>query len=233
MAKKFADILAFLKKKGVEINSEAADAARDEFGELKLVVIEQGEDGEIQIDGKSYASLEGFKERGSDIIKWKERARKAEAKVDELKDALDAGDSENKKLAEKYKKAYDELKPIADQLAEERKAEWNSFAEIVPEEIKKYLKLPKEGEELQTADILSNLSELKKLKELGVFKPEELRAAAEKGSNQQQQNQQGGTNHPLVNRTGQQGGGQEDIRKIPVTERMAGGYKTGPQPHNE
>jgi hypothetical protein len=225
--KKVADVLAFLKKQGVEVKAEAAEAVKNEFDELELVAIEQTEDGVLRIDGVTYAEESAFRERGADIIKWKEKARKAEDRNAELQRALDAGDSENKKLADKWKGEYEKVKTVSDKLLKQKRDEHAALLEIVPDDLKQFIKLPEKGEELDDMAVLSNLEELTKFEKVGVFKPEELRAAANK-QQQQQQSSAGSKTHPLVNPSGRGAGGRDDVTAKPIVERMAGGYKYGP-----
>ena len=220
MPRKVTDVIALLKKQGVEVSDDAAGAARDEFGELEFVTVKRLEDGAVEFEGKTLVPEGQFKERGADIIKWKETARAADADNKRLKEAMDAGDSENKRLADKWKKAYETQQPLVEAMLTERKGEWNDVVKAIPENVAKYLKMPKEGEELSDVDIVSNLAELKKLQELGAWKPEEQTNIDDKTNQDGQQHQK----QPYANRAGG-GGGKLDMSDMTPGQKLQAGYK--------
>ena len=168
MAKKFKEVLDFLKKQGVEISSDAADAVKKEFGEQMLA-----SENEIVKEGYVVVPQKVYDEKTDDLSKWKERARKAEDRSNDLKAALDAGDSENAKLAEKWKTEFEKMNPLAQKYIEALKSGWTEVAETIPDDLKEFYVFPKEGEELSQADLEKNVLKVAEHRKLGVFEIEE------------------------------------------------------------
>jgi len=168
MPKSVKDVLSFLKKRGVEISDDAAAAVNVEFdGQMLASEDKIVKEGNVSVPQKVY------EEKTEDLSKWKEKARSFEDRVKELTAALDAGDSDNAKLAEKYKKEYEAVKPLAEKYTNSLKTDWDSVAEKIPEELKSYYRFAAEGKELSQVDLEHNVSKFSEHADLGVLKFEE------------------------------------------------------------
>lgn len=203
-------VVDFLKKQGVEVSAEAAAAAGDKFdGQLLVPADQTVSEGQIAVSEKAW------EERGEDLVKWKNRAKKAEGERDELKEASDAGDSHNKKLAEKYKAELESVKPLAERFLKTIKSRWEQAAEKIPDNLKKYYTWPQEGEELSDEQIAANVEKLGEHVDLG--------AVSLKGEKKQEM---GSPKSSPTGKPAEKGG--DDLSGKPPSEKMLAGYGKPP-----
>ena len=69
--------------------------------------------------------LKNFKEFQADMISYKNNAHKAEGRVKELEQALEAGDPVHAKELKKYKTENARLKPLVEKFMERQKQIWH------------------------------------------------------------------------------------------------------------
>ena len=180
MSKKLIDQLtAALKKAGVEIKDDVAEAISETLGSSSLKaagLVELGS-GDIVVKESNYNAL------SEDLRKEKEKRREATTERDRLKDTLDAGDSDNKKRADKLQERNNVLEPRAEKLMKRARGDWESRAKGLPEakadakpeekarveKIRSRFAFAEKDKELTDDQVLENLAKHDELVELGVF----------------------------------------------------------------
>lgn len=169
-------ILAALEDAGVKLTEEQAKAAKAELAELKLAPSGSAlKDGQIAVDEDHLSGLkQDLKDKNSQRRELKEKIEKLEGERDELKKALDAGDSQNAKLAQTWKDKYEKIEPITKQLMDGVKSRWDSVAEKIPKDMRGQFQFEdtEKGEEGKLADeqYLSNINKLDEYLSIGALK---------------------------------------------------------------
>jgi hypothetical protein len=157
-------ILAALKAEGVEI--EDLDKVTSRLDDLELDPAEfVGTDNII-------LSREEHRELKDDLTKLRQRAKKAEGERDDLREAMDAGDSDNARMAKEYKKKLDDQAPVLDKLLERQRETWTAQAETIPEHLKAEFRFAEEGKDLEVDDLLHNTAKLDEYKRIGALEGE-------------------------------------------------------------
>jgi hypothetical protein len=180
MSKKLMELVTkALKKGGVELKDEAKSALEDALGSDSLKEAGLTELG----SGQRVVEESEYNEVHADVRKLRQRAQSAEQERDRLKTNLDTGDSENKKLADRYKTRVDELEPLAAKFTKWARVEWESRAKLLPAEkadakddekarvakIRGRFVFPEKDKALTESQVLENLDKFAELAELGVF----------------------------------------------------------------
>jgi hypothetical protein len=180
MSKKLMEqVTAALKKAKVELNDEAKDALSEALGSDSLTAAGLVELG----SGKKLVEESEYNDLHADLRKTRKRAQDAEGDRDRLKSALDTGDSENKKLAVRYKADLDTIQPRAEKLLKRAREDWTSRAKNLPEakadakddekarveKIRSRFVFAEKDKELADDQVLDNLTKYDELSELGVF----------------------------------------------------------------
>ena len=161
----FNEVLNFLKAQGVEVSAEAGAAAKKQFSGQVLVPSDR-----VLSDGMIAIAKDFNDSKSEDLKTFKERARKAEAERDELKQVLDSGENTSKKKVEKLLAENERLKALADAHLSEKKQLWKDMAEKIPEPMKKFFKFAEKDKELSDEEILVNVSKLKEYADIGAIK---------------------------------------------------------------
>ena len=203
---KFKEVLDLLKKQGVDIGAEAAAAVHEKFDGQLLVPADK-----LIGEGQIAVSETAWKDRGEDLTKWKNRAKKAEDNYSELKEATDAGDSVNKKLADERKVELDRLKPLVEKFTKGIKKRWEEAAEKIPENLHKYYTFAEEGKELTDEQVSANVEKLTEHLDLKAFE-------LEGGNNQQRSTARTSTTGKTSNR------GAEDTDDKSTDQKILDGY---------
>jgi hypothetical protein len=161
----FTEVLSFLKKQGVEVSAEAEATAKKKFDGQVLVPSDR-----VLAEGMIAISKDFNDSKTEDLKTFKERARKAEAERDELRQVLDSGENTSKKKVEKLLAENERLKSLADAHLSEKKQLWKDMAEKIPEPMKKFFKFPEKDKELTDEETLANVSKLKEYTDIGAIK---------------------------------------------------------------
>lgn len=226
MSKKLMELVAkALKKANVELKDDAKEALSDALGSEALK-----EAGFIELGSSQRVVEESeYNEVHADLRKEKAKRREIETDRDRLKSALDTGDSENKKLADRYKADLDATKPRAERLMARARADWESRAKLLPTEkadakddekaritkIRGRFTFAEKDKPLGDDQLLENLAKYDELAELGVF------AAPKPNGN--------GHDQPPPAIRGGGGGGQKDTPADPDQAALDWYAKTDPQ----
>jgi predicted nuclease with TOPRIM domain len=210
--KKAQEVLDFLVKQGIEIPADVTKLVTGKFEAYVLVDADSTvKDGQIAVNEASHI------EKMEDLKSYKASSKKFEGLYNDVKSALDSGDSHNAKLLEKYKQSNERLKSIADEFIKDAKTRWEDADKIIPKDLKKRFKYPEEDEELTEEDLLNNLEKLAEYKEVN---PQAFGIKVDaKGKPI--------LTIPVVRKDGKTTtqGDDESWRKLPITERIALGYK--------
>jgi hypothetical protein len=173
----FTEVLNFLKAQGVEVSAEAGAAAKKQFSGQVLVPSDR-----VLADGMIAIAKDFNDSKSEDLKAYKERARKAEAERDELKQVLDSGENTSKKKVEKLLEENARLKNLADAHLSEKKQLWKDMAEKIPEPMKKFFKFAEKDKELTDEEILVNVSKLREYTDIGAIKADGELESAPAGS---------------------------------------------------
>lgn len=209
-------ILDALAKEGVEIPEEVKTKVTGKFKAYALT-----DAGSVIKEGQIAVNEDSHKEKMEDLKKYKAEARKFQGLYEETKDALDGDESHNAKLLEKYKSQNEHLKGIADRYVEDAKSRWDGVKENIPERLQDKFVIPEaEDGELTEEQLFGNLDKYKEYKEVN---PEAFGEKVEEGEKPP-------FSAPKGRKDGrkQKGGGDEQWRDKPVSERIAMGYKHSP-----
>jgi len=156
-------ILAALKRAGVEIDADARDRAKSELEGLEFPVDEiVGPDQKV-VDREEYGRTH------RDLQKWKREARDVRGELDELRDAVDQGDSDNARKASEYKKKLEKFEPLISEFLEKVKSDWASVEGKIPEEIKSFFRFPEEGKDLDEDALIHNHKKLEEYRTAGIL----------------------------------------------------------------
>lgn len=180
MSKKLMErVTAALKKAKVELSDEAREALSDVLGSDQLTAA-----GFVELgSGQQVVETSDYNELHKDVRLLRDRAQKAESKRDELKATLDAGDSDNKKRAEKLDVRNRVLEPLVERLMKRSRGTWAGYEKKLPAEtaemkddekakvkaIRGRFAFAADGQELDDNQVLDNLHKYDELSELGLF----------------------------------------------------------------
>lgn len=181
MSKKLVDRLTkALKDAGVEIKDDVKDALSEALGSesLKAAGLVELGSGDVVVQESKYNEL------SEDLRKEKVKRREAETRRDELQQTLNAGDSDNKKRADKLDERNRVLEPLTEKLVKRARADWASKSARVPGEpkadakddeklrvgnIRKEFVFAEKDKELTDDQVLANLDMFDRLDGIGVF----------------------------------------------------------------
>lgn len=181
MSKKLVDrMMKALKDAGVEIKDEVKDAVSEILGSdaLKAAGFTELGSGDVVVQESKYNEL------SADLRKEKDKRRDAESRRDELQRTLDAGDSDNKKRAEKLDERNRVLEPLTEKLMKRARADWEKKSSRLPGEpkadakdeekakvgnIRKEFAFAEKDKELTDDQVLANLDMFDRLDGVGVF----------------------------------------------------------------
>ena len=154
-------ILAALKRGGV--NVEDPEKVEDLLDDIELRAEEFIGSDQIILDKAEHRELK------DDLTKLRKRAKDAEADAKDLREAMDAGDSDNARKAKTYKQKLDDQDPIIEKLLEAQKTIWAGLAEKIPEKIKAEFRFAEEGKELSVDDLLHNTAKAEEYTRVGLL----------------------------------------------------------------
>lgn len=155
------DIIDFLTSQGIEIAKDVEGKAITKFAAYEFVDTDSVlKEGQIAVNEASH------KDKMEDLKSYKASSKKFEKLYEDVKIALDSGDSHNAKLLESYKTTNERLQKVADLYTADAKARWESGKDSIPEALAKKFKVAKEGEELSDDDIFANLDRLEEYREV-------------------------------------------------------------------
>jgi len=203
-------IFRALEDAGVKLEATQKKAVADELKDIPLVDSASAlKEGQVAVEEGFYNS------QREDLGKWKTKARKLEAELEEIKEATQSGESILKTQFVKVKQRIEELEPRYTNLMKTQRARWESESKRIPEKLKGKFKFAdekaKNGEgELSDDDILANLSRVTEYAELGV-----MGEPPKDTPNLMTGKTGGGTPPP----------GNEDWRTKSAKEQIAMGYK--------
>lgn len=203
-------VLDLLRTSGATIESDAADAAKDKFGELVLV-----DPGEMPGEGDTTIREGSLRELKSDLMKWKKAARAHEGRIRELEEALESGESTVVKERDRFKNENEKLRPIVEEFKDETRKQWEAIKDKIPEKLQPFYKFPAEGEDLGDEAIIANVKKLAEHLAIGAI------GASEEGGGEGKPTE---FRKPAGGRTGQRG--SEDVMDLPREARMEAGYRT-------
>lgn len=181
MSKKLMEqVTKALKDAGVELKAEVKDALSETLGSdaLKAAGLVELGSGDVVVKESKYNEL------SEDLRKEKVKRRDTETERDTLRTTLDAGDSDNKKRADRLEERNRALEPLNDKLMKRARTTWKQASEKIPAEAKADAKddekkrvstirgkfvFPEKDKELDDTQVLANLDKYEELSELGVF----------------------------------------------------------------
>lgn len=159
-------ILATLKQAGIDLGDNL-----DKVTEA-LEVIELPAEEFLSSDQVVLTKIE-WREVKDDLIEKNKSNKTLKKEADDLREAMDAGDSDNVRKATSYKKKLDELEPIVAKLMDSQKDTWAAAAKTIPKELKTEFTFAEEGKELSTEQLLSNVKKFEEYKRIGALTGEE------------------------------------------------------------
>ena len=208
--KKAQEILDFLTKEGIEIPKDVAKLATGKFEAYVLVDVDSTiKEGQIAVNEASH------KGKMDDLQTYKASSKKFETLYNDVKDALDSGDSHNAKLLDKYKESNERLTKIAGKFMEDAKTRWIDADKIIPEDMKKRFKYPEKDGELTDEELFKNLDKFDEYKEIN---PAAFGVKTDKDGKP--------LTIPVINKSGKptDQGDDESWRKLSPLDRLAMGY---------
>lgn len=156
-----AQILKIIAKiEGVEIPEEARSRVEAELGDVELSA-----DDVIGPDQK-IVKVDDWREVHADLKSWKEKARGFESERDDLRSAMDAGDSDNARKVEAYKNKLDKMEPVLNRLLERERSRWESIKDKIPENLRAKFAFPEKDEELSNDELIENLAKVDEYREI-------------------------------------------------------------------
>jgi hypothetical protein len=156
-------ILAALKKAGLAIEADDLDKVTEALEDLELSAEEYLSGDQVIL------SKDEKRELKDDLTKLRQRMKKAEKERDDLREAMDSGDSDNARKATQYKRKLDELEPTLKKLLEVQRITWTSASTRIPDTVKKEFHFAEEGKELSTDQILHNVEKLEEYTRIGII----------------------------------------------------------------
>lgn len=156
-------ILAALKRAGVKIESDDQDKVQEMLEDLELTAEEFLGPDQIILSKDEHRELK------DDLTTLRKRMKTAEKEATDLREAMDTGDSDNKRKAETYKGKLDELEPKLDKLLETMKKTWKASADKIPEAVAKEFHVPEKDKELTTDQMLQNVEKFEEYVRIGLI----------------------------------------------------------------
>lgn len=157
-------ILAALKRAGVAIEADDLDKVTEALDIIEL----QAE--EFLSSDEKIVTMAEYREIKDDLIDKNKKFATLKKEHQELKDAVDAGDSGNVRKMNTYKTKLEELEPLVERLLGNERDRWKAAAKSVPKELKTEFKEAKEGEELSNDDLLHNVGKFEEYTRIGAIK---------------------------------------------------------------
>lgn len=206
--KTIKEVLDLLKKKGVEIDAVAAEAARDTYGGLVFTDPEN-----LPKEGQIIVAESDHKELKSDMMKWKKNARTHEERVKELEESIESGQNLLKKERDQLREENKGLRPVVEAYKEEKRKEWEENREKIPEKLHPFYAFPAEDEKLSDDQILANVKKLAEHRSIGVLEVEEPGEEEKTPEGFRKPSGGGGSKR-----------GKDEWRGLPREGKMAAGY---------
>jgi len=155
-------ILAALKKAGAELGDDP-DKVTEALDDLELSAEEHLGPDQIVLTKDEHRELK------DDLTALRKRAKSAEGEAKDLREAMDAGDSDNVRKATSYKKKLDELQPLVDTLVKSQSDAWAANEKTIPKELRAEFTFAEEGKEITTGEMLSNVKKFNEYKRIGAL----------------------------------------------------------------
>jgi len=209
------------------------------LSKLKKLGIDVGDDLEKVEEGLDDIELSAEESLGSDQIilsrvEWRElkddlsdknrKYQKLKEEASELRDAMDAGDSDNVRKASTYKKKLDDLEPLVAKLLGSQTKAWKAAEASIPKELHAEFTFAEKDKELSTDQLLKNTSKFDEYVRIGII--------GEKG-NGSREGSEAGEVTPADPSAARVGGKQqrtkltkEQLDELPAASKMEAGYKT-------
>lgn len=161
-------IIAALKKAGISIESDELDKLTTELEDLELPADELVGPDQIILSKDEHRELK------DDLTKLRTRAKKAEGNEKDLREALDAGDSDNVRKAQRYKTKIEELEPQIKSLQEAQRTVWKGIEKEIPEKLQAQFRFAEKGEdgkpkELSISDLVHNIRKVEEYRAIGLI----------------------------------------------------------------
>lgn len=213
-------ILQALGTSKVELDSTQKAALESELEELPLAHSENVlKDGQVAVDETFYNSQRtGLKD-------FKKKFRDEKQAHNDLKEAIDSGDSTQTKLVINLKDQIKVLKPRAERLMAQARKKWESLADDVPEKAASLFaavdKDADEGTELTDDQVIDNLDKYEELTGAGLFP---TGGDGGEGTEGTEGKPAGKPAADAAKIAAGQSGKKDSLFNKPVVERMAGGY---------
>jgi len=183
MKKLIDQILALIKKSGIEVKGEELEDFKERLASVSLKdagFIELGDD-QIVVSEQSY------NEQRKDLRTLRQAKNDLQSKVDDLTETLKSGDSLNLKRAETAEDKLKKQEPLVEKLMTQARTRWDRISKTIPQpendtdvktsELRKRFKFgdPQKGDEgkLSDDDVLANLDNVEEFRALGLLEHKE------------------------------------------------------------
>ena len=170
------EVLAAVRKQGVEVSDAAAAAVEKQFEGMLVVSPDAAlQEGHVSVPKSVYDG------KTEDLRKFKEESRALKQERDDLKAALDASAGSSRTVVDTLRADNARLLKMSEAYVAEKKEAWEAVKGSIPEALQRYYAFPKEGEELSVEALLSNVAKLDEHTAAGVAfetpQPDPARAA--------------------------------------------------------